>query len=137
MNFIQLYHNARDTHWSKNVDIPVPNVLGLVLTHTQHWSSLLQLVFLESVRTPAASLSSISCNLVLRFNEILAFFLSELIFPRSLLSLSLFWGWMVSFSRDIHITNVKGWHLYFHPYDRKTQIWTVGITRIVDSHETN
>ena len=35
MNFIQLYHNARDTHSSTNVYIPVPNVLGLVLTHTQ------------------------------------------------------------------------------------------------------
>ena len=35
MNFIQLYHNARDTHTSTNVYIPVPNVLGIVLTHTQ------------------------------------------------------------------------------------------------------
>ena len=35
MNFIQLNHNARDTPSSTNVYIPVPNVPGLVLTHTQ------------------------------------------------------------------------------------------------------
>ena len=34
MNFIQLYPNARYTHSSTNVYIPVPNVLGLLLSHT-------------------------------------------------------------------------------------------------------
>ena len=35
MNFIQLYDNASHTHSSTNIYIPVPNVLGLVLTYTQ------------------------------------------------------------------------------------------------------
>ena len=35
MNFIQLYHNARDRHSSTIDYIPVLNVPGLVLTHTQ------------------------------------------------------------------------------------------------------
>ena len=34
MTFIQLHHNARGTHSSTNDYIHVPNVLGLVLTHT-------------------------------------------------------------------------------------------------------
>ena len=34
MNLIQLYHNARDSHSSTNVYVPVPNVLRLVPTHT-------------------------------------------------------------------------------------------------------
>ena len=34
MNFIELYHNARDTHSSTNVYISLPNVLELALTHT-------------------------------------------------------------------------------------------------------
>ena len=108
MNFIQLYHNARDTHSSTNVYIPIPNVRGVVLTHTQSSFFLAPCKdtvateradkswFLSALIIPASTCfffrkssdscsftffdftTSISCNLALCFNEISAFFLSEL-----------------------------------------------------------
>ena len=108
MNLIQLYHNARDSHSSTNVYVPVPNVLRLVPTHTVFSFFLASCEhdvateradkswFLSALIIPASTCflrkstdscccaffeftTSISCNLTLQFNEISAFFLPELI----------------------------------------------------------